>query len=164
MWLNSFISIFPAQSQQWSPMKKCQLFLPIKCIGILTLVEKEESSSVVLVFENLQCQTQCFWSYYLQIWMQVKNQEHRKVYTVIHEELKKMGTGETIDFSEFLARLKLTFHEYILAICSSLKSATIFLKRTPSEIRVNAYNPVLIKAWRANMDIQFVTNVFACAM
>ena len=90
--------------------------------------------------------------------------EHRKVYTVIHEELKKMGTGEAIDFREFLARLKLTYDEYILAIRSSLKSATIFLKRTPSEIRVNAYNPVLIKAWRANMDIQFVTNVFACAM
>ena len=90
--------------------------------------------------------------------------KHRKVYTVIHEELKKMGTGETIDFTEFLARQKLTYDEYILAIRSSLKSATIFLKRTPSEIRVNAYNPVLIKAWRANMDIQFVTNVFACAM
>ena len=93
-----------------------------------------------------------------------KKAAHRKVYRVIHEELKTMGTGEAIDFSEFLARLKLTCDEYILAIRSSLKSVTIFLKRTPSEIRVNAYNPCLIKAWRANMDIQFVTNVFACAM
>ena len=93
-----------------------------------------------------------------------KKATHRKVYKVIHEELKTMGTGEEIDFKEFLARLKLTCDEYILAIRSSVKSATIFLKRTPSEIRVNAYNPGLIKAWRANMDIQFVTNVFACAM
>ena len=90
--------------------------------------------------------------------------EHGKAYKVIEEELKAMGTGEAIGFREFLARVKLTFDEYILAIRSSLKSATIFLKRTPSEIRVNAYNPVLIKAWRANMDIQFVTNVYACAM
>ena len=89
---------------------------------------------------------------------------HEKAYKVIQEELKAMGTGESIDFGEFLARLQLTFDEYILAIRSSLKSTTIFLKRTPSEIRVNAYNPVLIKAWRANMDIQFVTNVYACAM
>ena len=93
-----------------------------------------------------------------------KKATHRKVYKIIHEELKAMGTGEEIDFREFLARLKLTCDEYILAIRSSLKSVTIFLKRTPSEIRVNAYNPGLIKAWRANMDIQFVTNVFACAM
>ena len=93
-----------------------------------------------------------------------KKADYRQIYKVIHEELKKMGTGETIDFGEFLARLKLTCDEYILAIRSSLKSATIFLKRTPSEIGVNAYNPVLIKEWRANMDIQFVTNVFACAM
>ena len=89
---------------------------------------------------------------------------HGKAYKVIEEELKAMGTGEAIDFGEFLARLKLTLDEYILAIRSSLKSTTIFLKRTPSEIRVNAYNPALIKAWRANMDIQFVTNVYACAM
>ena len=93
-----------------------------------------------------------------------KKSEHRKIYKVIHEELKKMGTGEAIDFKEFLARLKLTCDDYILAIRSSLKSTTIFLKRTPGEIRVNAYNPGLIKAWRSNMDIQFVTNVFACAM
>ena len=89
---------------------------------------------------------------------------HGKAYKVIEEELKAMGTGEAIEFGEFLARLKLTLDEYILAIRSSLKSTTIFLKRTPSEIRVNAYNPALIKAWRANMDIQFVTNVYACAM
>ena len=89
---------------------------------------------------------------------------HGKAYKIIKEELKAMGTGEAIDFGEFLARLKLTLDEYILAIRSSLKSTTIFLKRTPSEIRVNAYNPALIKAWRANMDIQFVTNVYACAM
>ena len=93
-----------------------------------------------------------------------KKADYRQVYKVIHEELKNGWTGETIDFREFLARLKLTCDEYILAIRSSLKSATIFLKRTPSVIRVNAYNPVLIKAWRVNMDIQFVTNVFACAM
>ena len=89
---------------------------------------------------------------------------HGKAYKVIEEELKAMGTGEAIDFEEFLARLKLTYDEYILAVRSSLKSTMIFLKRTPSEIRVNAYNPALIKAWRANMDIQFVTNVYACAM
>ena len=89
---------------------------------------------------------------------------HGKAYKVIQEELKAMGTGEAIDFGEFLARLKLTLDEYILAIRSSLKSTTIFLKRTPNEIRVNAYNPAVIKAWRANMDIQFVTNVYACAV
>ena len=89
---------------------------------------------------------------------------HGKAYKVIQKELKAMGTGEAIDFDEFLARLKLTLDEYILAIRSSLKSTTIFLKRTPSEIRVNAYNPALIKAWHANMDIQFVTNVYACAV
>ena len=38
---------------------------------------------------------------------------HGKAYKVIEEELKAMGTGEAIDFGEFLARLKLTLDEYI---------------------------------------------------
>ena len=103
-----------------------------------------------------------FWSHYLDIWMKINTQN--TVYKIIHEELKTMETGEEIDFREFLVWLKLTCDDYILAIRSSLKSVTIFLKRTPSEIRVNAYNPGLIKAWKANTDIQFVTNIYACAM
>ena len=38
------------------------------------------------------------------------------------------------------------------------------LKRSPSEIRINYYNPHLLKAWRANMDIQFVLDPYACAV
>ena len=37
-------------------------------------------------------------------------------------------------------------------------------KRSPSEIRINCYNPHLLKAWRANMDIQFVLDPYACSV
>ena len=40
---------------------------------------------------------------------------------------------------------------------------TVFLKRMINELRVNIYNPACI-AWRAIMDIQFVLDVYACAM
>lgn len=45
-----------------------------------------------------------------------------------------------------------------------MNSPTIFLKREPSELRINSYNPTCFKAWRANMDIQFVLDIYACAM
>ena len=32
---------------------------------------------------------------------------------------------------------------------------TLFHKRSPFEIRINNYNPNLLKAWRANMDLDF---------
>ena len=38
------------------------------------------------------------------------------------------------------------------------------MKRSPIEIRINCYNPHLLKAWKANMDIQFVLDPYACAV
>ena len=95
---------------------------------------------------------------------EVDKDKHKKNYAVIQQHLKSMGMGEDINMELFLARMKMCLEVYIMAIRSSLSNETIFLRRNPNEIRVNAYNPDVIKAWRANMDIQFVTNVYACAM
>ena len=40
----------------------------------------------------------------------------------------------------------------------------MFLKRNPSEVRINNYNPACLSAWRANIDIQYVLDVYACAV
>ena len=40
----------------------------------------------------------------------------------------------------------------------------ILLKRSIQEINVNNYNSTLTKAWEANIDVQFVTNVYSCVM
>jgi DNA replication protein DnaC/predicted peroxiredoxin len=40
----------------------------------------------------------------------------------------------------------------------------IVMKRNVSDIWVNSYNPTLIQAWNANMDIQFVLNPYSCIM
>lgn len=82
----------------------------------------------------------------------------------IKELLDNMKYGENISFEDFLKKLKLTEDNYILAIRYTLKSYTLFLKRQPSEIRINIYNTNLLKAWRANMDIQYVLDPYACAM
>ena len=58
----------------------------------------------------------------------------------------------------------MTEENYLLAVQSSLKSPTIFLKRKPNELRINNYNAACLSAWRANMDIQFVLDVYACAI
>ena len=78
--------------------------------------------------------------------------------------LENMKYGEDITFKEFLQKLNLNEHEYLDAIKFSLKRDTLLLKRSPSEIRVNSYNTQLLKAWRANMDIQYVLDPYACAV
>lgn len=53
----------------------------------------------------------------------------------------------------------LTFEQYLTV----LKQDRVFLKRSPKDSRVNAYNPILLESWQANLDIQFVLDPYACA-
>lgn len=49
------------------------------------------------------------------------------------------------------------------ALMETSSKTAIILKRNPSESFVN-YNPDSLSIWKANMDIQFVTDPWACAM
>ena len=75
-----------------------------------------------------------------------------------------MKEGDNISFDELIIKLGVSEKDYILAIRSSLKCPTIFLKRQPHELRINNYNTACLQAWRATMNIQFVLDVYACAM
>ena len=79
----------------------------------------------------------------------------------IQQHLHDMGMGRDITFEDYLTELRITEQEYNQAITLPLKTTTVFLKRKPSEIRVNACNIYLLLAWCANLDIQFITNVYA---
>ena len=82
----------------------------------------------------------------------------------IKQVLDGMKCGEDISFEDFLKKLGLTEESYILAIRNTLKRDTLFLKRSPSEIRINNYNTHLLQAWQENMmDIQYVLDPYACA-
>ena len=47
-------------------------------------------------------------------------------------------------------------------IRNSLKRPQVFLKRRPKEVRTNAYNPLILFLHRANIDIQFILDPYAC--
>ena len=91
-------------------------------------------------------------------------QKHKDNWRNITKHLNDMKEGEDMTFDQLLVSLSITEQKYILAIRSSLNSPTIFLKREPNELRVNNYNSACLSAWRANMDIQFVLDVYACVM
>jgi hypothetical protein len=88
-----------------------------------------------------------------------------KDYEIIQVKLKQMGRNftEDIPFEQFLKSLQMTETEYELAIRTSLKRNAVFLKRSTNAIFINPYNMKILKTWRANMDIQFVLDQFACA-
>jgi len=67
---------------------------------------------------------------------------------------------EQSTMTDFLAMLQLDYDSYISAIRSSLKTATTFIQRSPSELRVNNYTVHCLRAWQANHDIQFILDVY----
>ena len=82
----------------------------------------------------------------------------------IKQTLVDMKEGIDISFDTFLKQMETNEDEYINCIKSSIDSPKLFLKRDPSEIRINAYMKSLIEAWQANHDIQFVLDAYACAV
>lgn len=88
--------------------------------------------------------------------------QHKDTWKTIKKQLNDLKEGECITFEELLLKLKFTENSYQLAIRSALNSPTIFLKRQANELRINNYNPACLKAWRANIDIQFVLDVHKC--
>ena len=88
----------------------------------------------------------------------------KKALKRVRSLLDCIKADETMSFVEFLEKLDLSEQQYIKAIRLSLKHNTLLLKRSPAEIRINCYNRHLLKAWQANMDIQFVLDPYACAV
>lgn len=67
-----------------------------------------------------------------------------------------------LSFESVLSELQISLERYIHALRSSLNQEKIFLKRNPNEVRINAFNSELLKSWQANLDIQFITDGYAC--
>ena len=66
-----------------------------------------------------------------------------------------------MSFNEFLAEINVTESEYLKYINASQKNNVIILKRDVSERFINDYNPEMIMAWNANMDLQLALHPFA---
>jgi len=90
-----------------------------------------------------------------------------KKYKVDFEKIQTLIQDKAIlelSFDEYLIRCDMPEDAYILALRSSIKRATVFLKRNPSDIRINAHNTGLLSIWKANTDLQFVLDPYAvCA-
>ena len=69
-----------------------------------------------------------------------------------------------LSLSELLDKAEVTEQEYIDALEVSTNGNVVVLKREPGECCINNYNPSVLLAWQANMDIQFVLNAYACVM
>ncbi|XP_046810029.1 uncharacterized protein LOC124420612 [Lucilia cuprina] len=83
---------------------------------------------------------------------------------LLNAKLSSMEEEQINSFERFLSneRINISYDDYILALRSSLKQPKIFLKRSFKDRFINAFNSKILTMQRANMDIQFVIDAYAC--
>jgi hypothetical protein len=91
-----------------------------------------------------------------------QQEKYKKIYKDIDEFLYSIEE-EQLSYEEFLLKFDLSEEEYILCVRASISNPTVMLKRSLKETRTNNYNETILKAWQANIDIQFILDVYACA-
>lgn len=97
----------------------------------------------------------------------VQEQFSAVVLTAVHDQLLQLQPNDNTSLHEILEKAGVTENVYIQAlkwIKTRSGQPAVLLKRKPGEINVNKYNKTLMKSWEANLDVQFVTNTYACVM
>jgi hypothetical protein len=90
----------------------------------------------------------------------IEDEHLKEILEKVQTELK---SDNTCTLDELLDRANLTNSTYKHALRNSKNKTSVILKREPKDCFTNNYNPHLLKAWEANMDIQYVTDAYACA-
>ncbi|CAG2211667.1 unnamed protein product [Mytilus edulis] len=82
-----------------------------------------------------------------------------KLWTVLQDEHL-----ENITTQNLFEAAGITQQEFEDASNILTKRNSVTLQRSPSDVWINQYNPDLLRCWNANMDIQFITDVYACVV
>jgi len=96
--------------------------------------------------------------------------EERDYASFAKEQLQKVwdllndSTQSFDSITQLLHEVNMTYEEYEKHIDTISTSSSIFMERRPQDCWVNGYNPMLLRAWDANMDIQFILNPYICIM
>ena len=68
------------------------------------------------------------------------------------------------NLDDLLQKADVSYEDYVKAIKNIAKSTQIVMKRDLKDVWINGYNEVLLRAWNANMDIQYILNPYCCIM
>lgn len=75
-----------------------------------------------------------------------------------------MTITEEVTLDDVLQRAKVSLDAYANALATSQSGRRIILSRRPHESNVNQYSTAILRAWHANLDIQYIVDVHACVM
>ncbi|KAI8503435.1 hypothetical protein Bbelb_184060 [Branchiostoma belcheri] len=76
--------------------------------------------------------------------------------------LDKKSEPEKCCTDDLLKEAKMTTAQFCEAFNLMATRKQVVLRREPKDMWVNNYNPHLLRAWNANMDIQYVLDAYSC--
>ena len=87
-----------------------------------------------------------------------------KALAALRKILDDKDTPEDISMDELFLKAGVSSDIYLcgLKICSTGNS--VVMQRKPSESWINTYNPDVLRIWKANMDLQYILDPYACVM
>ena len=88
----------------------------------------------------------------------------RHILKAVQDVLYDPDMPSDITLDEVLRQAQVSVDDYQVALQVSKTDTAIILQRQPCDGFVNNYSPPVLRAWRANMDMQFVVNAYACLM
>ena len=86
----------------------------------------------------------------------------KKVFDYLKVNTKTQSLPNNL--SSLLSNLSTDIRDYQNALGGTRDGTSIKLKCNPLDCDINNYNPALLKAWQANMDVQYIINAYACIM
>lgn len=91
-------------------------------------------------------------------------QAKREMFSRVHKILNDKEIQEDISLECFLQKAEVDPNLYQPALKLMKSGKAIVLQRQPAERWINQYNPKILQTWRANMDLQFITDPYSCIM
>ncbi|XP_033847315.1 uncharacterized protein LOC117393232 [Periophthalmus magnuspinnatus] len=91
----------------------------------------------------------------------MKEEDAMKILTTVKKALLDKDNPIT-SIQQLFENVGITQEVWEKALKCVEKRMQIVLQRDVNEIWINPYNPLLLKCWNANMDIQYVVDVYAC--
>ena len=79
----------------------------------------------------------------------------------VRQILDDKDTPDSISLEELLLKAGVSEDTFLKGLKMCSKGSSIVMKRAPGDSWINAYNPDIIKAWKANMDIQFIMDPYS---
>jgi len=93
-----------------------------------------------------------------------KLKEAQRALTEVHKVLNSNNISDDSTLEDVVSSAGVSMAAYVRGLSMASSGTAVIMQRQVSETWINTYNPDVLHVRRANMDIQFILDPYACFM